>query len=329
MVASLLERLEPILPAREIDLIVQANRAQAVHLCAANAYVAQPYTAAEPEIEFLGAGTRARWHERHGPRSFQVRYYAEPLPNRSPGASSDGAGRVHYLWLPLFSPGDASLTGLARFELTKPISISREVDGLLSRISGPLATTAEREVIHQTLKREDDRYYQMVIRDPLTKLYTRRYFDVLGRHLLRRTARNPSEGYAVVLFDLDRTGELNSSLGAEVADQVFELVSRTLIERTRSSDVAVRYGGDEFLAFLHAATLEEVLVYVNRIRDAVGRIRLDSGPLDEPLSFCAGIAVHVPGESLEALVRRSDRALYRAKAGGRGRLMVAEKPMGR
>jgi len=329
VVSGLIERLEPILPCRSVELIIQGNRSQAVKLCQASNWVAEPFVPAEPEAAFLTAGTRARWHERHGPRCFQVRYYADPLPDRAPGGSSDGAGRVHYLWLPLFSPGDAGLVGLARLELTKPISISREVDGVLARISGPIATTAEREVINQTLRREDDRYYQLVIRDPLTKLYTRRYFDVLGRHLLRRTERNPGEGYAVVLFDLDRTGELNTALGAEVADTIFEGVSDTLRERTRSSDVAVRYGGDEFLVFLQAASLEEVLVYVNRIRESIARVSLESGPLDEPLSFCAGIAVHVPGESLEALIRRSDRALYRAKAGGRGRLMVAEKPAGR
>jgi diguanylate cyclase (GGDEF)-like protein len=329
VIGGLIQHLEPILPAQEIELVIQGNRSQAVRLCTATGFVAQAHTPAEPEAGFLTAGTRARWHERQGPRSFQVRYYTEPMPDRAPGATADGAGRVHYLWLPLFSPADAGLVGMARFELTKPISISREVDALLARISGPLATVAEREVINQTLRREDDRYYQLVIRDPLTKLYTRRYFDVLGRHLLRRNARNPGDGFAVVLLDLDRTGELNSSLGAEVADQLFECVSASLQELTRSSDVAVRYGGDEFLVFLHAGALEQVLVYVNRIRDGIDSIRLRDVKLDEPLSFCAGVAVHVPGESLEALVRRADRALYRAKAGGRGRLMVAEKPAGR
>ena len=329
VISGLIQRLDPILPTKEIELVIKGNRSQAVRLSTASGFIAQPHTPADPEDAFLTAGTRARWHERHGPRSFQVRYYTEPMPDRAPGATADGTGRVHYLWLPLFSPADASLVGLARFELTKPISISREVDGLLSRISGPLATAAEREVINQTLRREDDRYYQAVIRDPLTSLYTRRYFDILGRHLLRRNARNPGDGFAVVLLDLDRTGELNSSLGAEVADQMFEKVSASLKELTRSSDVAVRYGGDEFLVFLHAGSLEQVLVYVNRIRDGIGSIRLQDGKLEDPLSFCAGIAVHVPGESLEALIRRADRALYRAKAGGRGRLTVAEKPAGR
>jgi diguanylate cyclase (GGDEF)-like protein len=329
VISGLIEHLGPILPARGVELIVQGNRAQAVRLCAASSFVAQPHTPAEPEAAFLTAGTRARWHERHGPRSFQVRYYTEPMPDRPPGASADGAGRVHYLWLPLFSPADAGLVGLARIELAKPISISREVDALLARISGPLASIAEREVISQTLKREDDRYYQLVIRDPLTSLYTRRYFDVLGRHLIKRNARNPGDGFAVVLLDLDCTGELNTTLGAEAADHVFEQVSACLKELTRSSDVAVRYGGDEFLVFLHAGALEQVLVYVNRIREGFAGIRLRTGSLSDPLSFCAGIAMHVPGESLEALIRRADRALYRAKAGGRGRLTVAEKPAGR
>jgi diguanylate cyclase (GGDEF)-like protein len=326
VVQGLIERLEPVLPAREVVFLVKGNRSVAVRLCEAQAYVAQPHDPAEPEAGFIQAGTRARFHERHGPRCFQVRYYAAPMPDRAPAGSADGAGRVHYLWLPLFSPADASLSGLARFELTKPISISREVDALLARISCHLATTVEREVIQQTLKREDDRYYQLVIRDPLTQLYTRRYFDVLGRHLLRRSARNPGEGFAVVLFDLDRAGELNSALGAEAADKVFEQLSGILRTLTRASDIPVRYGGDEFLVFLHASSLEQVLIYVNRIRDGVGRLRLEAAELEDPLSFCAGVAVHVPGESLEALIRRADRALYRAKAGGRGRLMVAEKP---
>jgi diguanylate cyclase (GGDEF)-like protein len=288
--------------------------------------VAEAVEPVEPEVGFLAAGTRARWHELHGPRSFQIRYYAEPLPGRAPGASSDGSGRMHYLWLPLFSAADASLQGLARFTLSRPMSINRELDALLARLSSPLAASIEREIIHQTLRRQDEHYYQLVVRDPLTNLYTRRYFDVLGRQLLLRTQRANADGHAVVLLDLDRTGELNSALGVEEADRVFEAVARTIRAQTRSADVPVRYGGDEFLVFLHARDLEQVLVYVNRLREAVARLAVGSSTPPGSLSFCAGIAVHWPGESLEALVRRADRALYRAKAGGRGRLMVAENP---
>ncbi|MFH1469056.1 MAG: diguanylate cyclase [Pseudomonadota bacterium] len=322
----LLEKLAPLLPAQEVEILVQGNRAQTLRLAGANNWVAEVVEPVAPEAGFLAAGTRARWHELHGPRSFQIRYYAEPLPGRAPGPSSDGAGRMHYLWLPLFSAADATLIGLARFTLSKPMSINRELDALLARLSSPLATSIEREVIHQTLRRQDDRYYQLVVRDPLTSLYTRRYFDVLGRQLLRRNQRGPAEGFAVVLLDLDHTGELNNALGVEEADRVFQAVARTIRTQTRAADVPVRFGGDEFLVFLHAASLEEVLVYVNRVREAIARLTL--GPATPPgtLSFCAGIAVHWPGEALEALVRRADRALYRAKSGGRGRLMVAENP---
>ena len=322
----LLEKLAPLLPAQEVEILVQGNRVHTLRLSAASNWVAENVEPPEPEAGFLVAGTRARWHELHGPRSFQIRYYTEPLPGHAPGASSDGGGRMHYLWLPLFSAADGTMQGLARFTLSKPVSISRELDALLARLSSPLATSIEREVIHQTLRRQDDRYYQLVVRDPLTSLYTRRYFDVLGRQLLHRTLRGNSDSFAVVLLDLDHAGELNSALGVEEADRVFQAVAKTIRAQTRSADVPVRYGGDEFLVFLHARDLEQVLVYVNRLREAVARLAV--GPSTPPgsLSFCAGIAVHWPGESLEGLVRRADRALYRAKAGGRGRLMVAENP---
>ncbi len=328
LVQGLLARLAPFLPAEDLTFTIQGNRSTAVRLCAAESWVAIPRQPPEPEDAFLTAGTRARWHERHGPRSFHMRYYAQPLPDRPARPTADGTGRVHYLWLPLFSPADGSLLGLARFELSKPISINRELDAVLARLSGPLASCVEREVINQTLKRADERYYQMVIRDPLTGLYSRRYFDILARHLLKRHERDPAASFAIVMLDLDRTGEINAALGPEAADQLFEAIAKAIREYTRGSDVAVRYGGDEFLTFLHSCQLEEVLVYVNRIREAITSLE-DRGPAPPfPITACAGVAVHVPGESLEGLVRRADRALYRAKAAGKGRLMVAEIPVG-
>jgi GGDEF domain-containing protein len=90
---------------------------------------------------------------------------------------------------------------------------------------------------------------EQAVRDPLTGLYNRRFFDEsLAQNI--ETARRYNRGLCLVLFDLDRFKEVNDTLGHEAGDAVLKTFARLLLETARKADIVCRIGGDEFAAIL-------------------------------------------------------------------------------
>jgi diguanylate cyclase (GGDEF)-like protein len=103
-------------------------------------------------------------------------------------------------------------------------------------------------------------------------------------------------------------------------------VGALLQRQTRAEDIACRYGGEEFALILLDASAEDTEERAKLLRDETARLRVEYG--QQPLgnvTISVGVAVFPEhGETAEALLKASDAALYRAKAGGRDRVMVAE-----
>ena len=120
---------------------------------------------------------------------------------------------------------------------------------------------------------------------------------------------------------------VNDNCGHETGDTVLCRVAEKLGEALRGCDIAGRWGGEEFLIILPEAGVKEALDAAYRLRDQVKTIRLpelqtsESGK-DLPLSLSAslGVSTYRPGESYEETLRRTDDAMYRAKAQGRDRV---------
>jgi diguanylate cyclase (GGDEF)-like protein len=100
-------------------------------------------------------------------------------------------------------------------------------------------------------------------------------------------------------------------------------------ESVRATDLAVRFGGEEFVLVLPEISRDEAIRCCERIREAVGHMRVSGAEGGTTVSI--GLAVHEPGSgptpSAGALLRVADAALYRAKAQGRDRVSVAEGPI--
>jgi diguanylate cyclase (GGDEF)-like protein len=163
------------------------------------------------------------------------------------------------------------------------------------------------------------------IRDPLTSLYNRRFLqDYLERELVR--ARREGAPLAVIMIDLDRFKRINDSAGHHAGDQVLVEAAALLRSQIRGSDIACRYGGEEFTVVLPRTTLESARRKGEEIRLAIRR---------EPGRLCGvtaslGIALY-PDHATEAdaLVRAADRALYEAKVGGRNQVRMFAGRAGR
>ena len=173
------------------------------------------------------------------------------------------------------------------------------------------------------LKRALRELSEQVITDPLTGLNNRRYlWDFLGRDLLR--ARRAVLPVAAILFDIDHFKRFNDTWGHEAGDLVLKSAGEVIRQNVRGSDIACRYGGEEFIVILPEATRTVAIDRAERIRRGIEQMALTvSGqPLDR-VTASFGIALYpTHADDAEALVRVADEALYLAKKGGRNRVQV-------
>jgi diguanylate cyclase (GGDEF)-like protein len=166
------------------------------------------------------------------------------------------------------------------------------------------------------------------IRDPLTGLWNRRHLDVsLARLFAARARLEPEMRHpvAVIMFDLDHFGLFNKRHGHIKGDAVLRTFGSILTRRLRSSDLLARFGGEEFLAVLDGASLDEAQQVADEIRrelEAVVFAGVDGEQLYATVSAgCASLGPNV--SSLETLVELADVALQMAKRGGRNQVVAA------
>jgi diguanylate cyclase (GGDEF)-like protein len=160
----------------------------------------------------------------------------------------------------------------------------------------------------------------LTLRDDLTGLYNRRFFEAELRREVERSRRF-RHAVALVMLDLDHFKDYNDDFGHRAGDEALRRVARCLLSSThRRLDAIVRYGGEEFALLLAETDLEGARQVAERFRDAVAGCR----EFLRPLTVSAGVA-SLRGEACDAerLVLESDRALYQAKREGRDRVCVA------
>jgi diguanylate cyclase (GGDEF)-like protein len=153
--------------------------------------------------------------------------------------------------------------------------------------------------------------------DTMTGLSTYRVLRDRLAFEVERSKRS-NEGFAVLFMDLDRFKDVNDQFGHEAGNDILRAVADEIRSAVRASDVAARYGGDEFVVILTRTDLDGGARVAEALRagiEGVGR-RLGYPPALVTVSI--GLADFNPGEPVEGdLLVAADRALYRAKAAGR------------
>lgn len=154
--------------------------------------------------------------------------------------------------------------------------------------------------------------------DVLTGLYNRRYvFEKLDSLDEDKRARN--KDVSVIMLDLDHFKRINDIYGHPFGDRVLEKVGETITAQARSSDLAGRYGGEEFIVVLPGTDLEDATLVAERIREGVRNI--DFGVEGLVVTISGGVArMKAEGETKAELVDRADKLLYKAKKNGRNRI---------
>ncbi|MHC4294028.1 MAG: diguanylate cyclase, partial [Planctomycetota bacterium] len=159
--------------------------------------------------------------------------------------------------------------------------------------------------------------------DPLTGLANRRRFAQLLEHCHSEATRYEYD-LTCCMCDLDHYKELNDTLGHQLGDKVLTIAAEVVAKALRKSDIAARYGGDEFVVLLPHTSVEEALIVGERIRsELVDRTRSDS-QLARSVTISIGVASLGADNptSGDALVSMSDKALYVAKERGKDQIVA-------
>lgn len=175
-------------------------------------------------------------------------------------------------------------------------------------------------------RRLQDRLHALTLTDPLTGLHNRRHFDdVLVREWER--ARRGQSPLAVLFIDIDNFKSYNDNHGHGAGDDCLASVGKAIGQSLqRTSDLAARYGGDEFVVLLPDTDLNGALEVARRVKGAIGALDIPhSGSRFGRVTSSIGVAQQVPGQdhTSDELLDRADRALYAAKQAGRDGVMAA------
>jgi diguanylate cyclase (GGDEF)-like protein len=152
--------------------------------------------------------------------------------------------------------------------------------------------------------------------DTLTGLLTRREFHERVNYF-HKIAQRENLTYSLIIADLDNFKEINDQFGHQTGDQTLETLGAAIQESLRESDLACRYGGDEFTFFLPNTDTEQARTFCERLQETIKESVSFSG-LNIELTASIGIASYPENnaEFLEDLLSRADTALYEVKRTG-------------
>lgn len=168
----------------------------------------------------------------------------------------------------------------------------------------------------------------LAVRDPLTGTFNRRHLEELLNSELAFAARH-NVPLAIVLIDIDHFKSVNDTYGHRAGDAVLKLVATSIQRVLRRYDVLCRFGGEEFVVVARNTTARNAEILAERILSRIRALPLDAGGRRFHVTVSAGVVSTTPDAGwfeIEELFEAVDAALYRAKRGGRNRVVVGQAP---
>ena len=201
-------------------------------------------------------------------------------------------------------------------------NVKRENESLRAELERALEEVREKNhQLEESLKRVEE----MAATDPLTGLYNRRHFGRVIEQLFAEAYRTERD-LACVMIDMDGFKQLNDTHGHQIGDQLLVAAGKCIRSNLRAMDIAARYGGDEFVLLIPAASIEQASVVAERIRADFKSASRQILHRELAVSMSVGIANmsrnHAAGA--DQLVALADAALYNAKEHGRDRIASAD-----
>lgn len=177
-------------------------------------------------------------------------------------------------------------------------------------------------LMNLSLSRYQRRIETMAATDKLTGLLNRQAFTILMSRMLASYQRQPHP-ISILLFDLDNFKQINDRHGHALGDSVLCRVAEQLQQGLRKSDIAVRWGGEEFLAVLDNCDIGEAHQTAEKIRQRIAQEKFEIDGVQLALTVSIGVSQFSGDEPVEQTISRADAGLYQAKSGGRNQVCVA------
>jgi len=207
--------------------------------------------------------------------------------------------------------------------LAQPFSLSFLVPIVaISTISYFIAASLEKNrmkmvQLSMALEQSNQKLRDETIRDPLTKLYNRRYLtDFLQREL--KEFQRSREPFCVAVCDLDHFKRINDTLGHLTGDNVLIQFAELLQESSRATDILIRFGGEEFVIVMPRTSVKSAEGVIDRLRQNIEYTKFNDLPWSLTASFGLTESRHKDTDNL--LLARADDLLYQAKQAGRNRV---------
>lgn len=195
--------------------------------------------------------------------------------------------------------------------------------GAYGYITKPLNSSEIRIMVERAVERyyllstsgDKDYFADLAVRDGLTGLFNRRYFNELINIEVNRLKRSPAS-LSLLMLDIDNFKNYNDTQGHPAGDELLKGFAKVLKNSVRAQDIVCRYGGEEFIVILPQTDKKGAQIIAERIRVQVG--------LYLTTTVSIGIAT-LPddGAEIEQLIEKADNALYQAKKSGKNKWCVA------
>ena len=231
------------------------------------------------------------------------------------------ADDIHYICLPFAINEEASLlisiTSKEKSDIAKFTSYIPSIKNYLEAAKPVIESQILMEKLHDSS-----------LRDGMTNLYNRRFLEEFIDQLMSQAQREDND-YHIMMIDVDFFKMVNDTYGHDVGDTVIVALSKILKENIREADLAIRYGGEEFLILLHNSTNEGALKVAKKIHDAFGKLIFEVG-VNEKLQKTISIGMskfQEDGDTIWKCIKYADTALYEAKNTGRNKIVTFKSEM--
>ncbi|MCW8822051.1 MAG: diguanylate cyclase [Sulfurovum sp.] len=205
---------------------------------------------------------------------------------------------------------------------------------LLQYLSGQIVISIENTIVYDSLEEKikqrtkdlettKDELRLLASMDPMTKLYNRRYFSEVSANIFDLSKREEFS-IIVAMFDIDNFKNVNDTYGHPVGDKVIIAIADIVRNHTRKSDIACRFGGEEFIILLPYTAIKDALQLVENIRRSVENIviALESDQVLH-VTISAGVSFTdmTVDKDIEVAIYKADNALYEAKRSGKNKVL--------
>lgn len=217
----------------------------------------------------------------------------------------------------LVFPLHHELIGCIYHDVTTEYALNEETQKLEKELFNNNRSLLE---LTKKLEQKNKILNDLAIKDELTGLYNRHFLDQWIEKEMSRADRD-HQPLSMIIFDLDHFKRVNDIWGHPVGDEVLKETANLANSLICAPDFLVRLGGEEFVIIMPGSTIQRALAVAENIRQTMGKYKY---PIVGHLTASFGVAERIESESYYSWYKRSDKAMYRAKEGGRNRVYLSE-----